>query len=172
MAFHALLFLYQHVLEIELPRIDAVRARRPVRLPVVLSRPEVRQVLDALAGGGLFKLLAELQDGAGLRVLESCRVRVHDVDLGRGQILVRDGKGGKDRVVMLPRSLRGRLAEQVERRRQQHERDQQRGEVRVWLPDALARKYPGAPRELGWQFLFTSRQRSMRCRARGGQCKQ
>jgi integron integrase len=158
-AFNALLFLYQQVLEIELPRIDAVRARRPTRLPVVMARAEVRQVLQAVAGAdGLFKLLAELQYGAGLRVLESCRVRVHDVDLGRGQVLVRDGKGGKDRVVMLPRSLHGRLAEQVERRRQQHARDQARGDVWVWLPDALARKYPRAPQELGWQFLFASRQ--------------
>ena len=160
-ALNGLLFLYQHVLEIELPRIDAVRAKRPLRLPVVMSRPEVRQVLAGVTGaGGLFKLLAELQYGAGLRVLESCRVRVHDVDLGRGQILVRDGKGGKDRVVMLPRSLRGRLAEQIERRKEQHARDQAQGDVWVWLPDALERKYPRAPGELGWQFLFASRQRS------------
>jgi integron integrase len=160
-AFHALLFLYQQVLEIKLPRLDAVRAKRPARLPVVMSRLEVRQVLAGITGAeGLFKLLAELQYGTGLRVLESCRVRVHDVDLGRGQILIRDGKGGKDRVVMLPRSLRGRLAEQIERRRAQHERDQARGEVWVWLPDALARKYPRAPGELGWQFLFASRQHS------------
>jgi integron integrase len=118
-------------------------------------------VLEGVTGAaGLFRLLSELQYGTGLRVLESCRVRVHDVDLGRGQLLVRDGKGGKDRVVMLPRSLRTRLAEQAERRRQQHERDQAQGPVWVWLPDALARKYPRAPGELGWQFLFASRQRS------------
>jgi integron integrase len=166
-AMNALLFLYQQVLEIELPRLDAVRAKRPARLPVVMSRPEVRLVLEAVSGAdGQYKLQAELQYGAGLRVLESCRVRVHDVDLGRGQLLVRDGKGGKDRVVMLPRSLRGRLAEQLERRRQQHARDRARGEVWVWLPDALARKYPRAPGELGWQFLFASRQRS--CDPRSG----
>ncbi len=79
-----------------MPRLDAVRAKRPVRLPAVRSRPEVRQVLEAVEGAeGLCKLLAEMQYGAGLRVLESCRVRVHDVDLGRGQILIRDGKGGQ-----------------------------------------------------------------------------
>jgi integron integrase len=160
-AFSALVFLYQQVLEIELRRIDAVRAKRPARLPVVMSRPEVRQVLQAIGGaGGRFRLLAGLQYRAGLRVLEACRVRVHDVDPGRGQILIRDGKGGKDRVVMLPRSLRDRLAEQIENRRQQHADDLQRGQAWVWLPDALARKYPGAPQELGWQFLFASRQRS------------
>jgi hypothetical protein len=113
-AFNALVFLYRQVLEIDLPRIDAVRARRPARLPVVMSRAEVRQVLEGVTGAcGLFRLLSELQYGTGLRVLESCRVHVHDVDLGRGQLLVRDGKGGKDRVVMLPRSLRTRLAEQL-----------------------------------------------------------
>jgi integron integrase len=159
-AFHALLFLYQEVLGIELPRIDAVRAKRPARLPVVMSRAEVRQVLQAMTGSNLFRLLAELQYGAGLRVLESCRVRVQDLDLGRGQILIRDGKGGKDRVVVLPHSLRTRLAEQLERRREQHARDQAAGPVWVWLPDALARKYPRAAQELGWQFLFASRQRS------------
>jgi integron integrase len=160
-ALSALLFLYQKVLEIDLPRLDAVRAKRPARLPVVMSRPEVRQVLDAVEGAdGLFALLAQLEYGTGMRVLESCRVRVHDVDRGRGQILIRDGKGGKDRIVMLPRSLRESLAGQIDKRRAQHERDLARGRAWVWLPDALARKYPRAPQELGWQFLFASRQQS------------
>jgi Phage integrase, N-terminal SAM-like domain/Phage integrase family len=110
-AFHALLFLYQQVLEIELPRIDAVRARRPERLPVVASRAEVRQVLTAVVGAsGLFRVMAELQYGSGLRLMESCRVRVHDLDLKRAQLLVRAGKGDKDRVVMVPRKLHASLA--------------------------------------------------------------
>jgi integron integrase len=161
-ALNALVFLYHQVLEIDLGRVDAVRAKRPQRLPVVMSRPEVRQVLAAISGAeGLYVLMSELEYGSGLRVLESCRVRVHDLDLGRGQLTVRDGKGAKDRIVMVPRTLRARLAEQIEKRRHVHERDLARGEGWVWLPDALARKYPRAPYDLGWQFLFASRQRSV-----------
>jgi integron integrase len=101
-----------------------------------------------------------LQYGAGLRVEESCRIRVHDLGLDRQQIMVRDGKGAKDRVVMLPRTLRDGLVEQLERRRKLHARDAERGVAWVSLPDALERKYPRAPTELGWQFLFASRQLS------------
>ena len=144
-----------------MPRIDRVRAKRPERLPVVLSRPEVRQVLQAVLGAnGLFKLMAELQYGSGLRVMEACRISVHDGDLTRGQLLVRAGKGDKDRVVMLPHKLRPALVEQVQRRRAQHERDLAGGKAWVELPHALARKYPAAARELGWQFFFASRQSS------------
>jgi integron integrase len=160
-AFNALLFLYQQVLGIELPRLDAVRARRPRRLPTVLSPEEVRQLLDAVRGGeGVFRLMAGLLYGAGLRREECCRLRVHDVDLGRQQIVVRHGKGGKDRVVMLPRSLRPDLERQLAWRRQLHEQDVAAGLARVALPDALARKYPKARQEFGWQFLFASRRRS------------
>ncbi len=159
--FNALLFLYQQVLGIELPRLDAVRARRPKRLPTVLSPVEVRQLLEAVRGGeGLFRTMAGLLYGAGLRREECCRLRVQDVDLARQQIVVRHGKGGKDRVVMLPRSLRPELERQLTWRRQLHERDLAVGLARVALPDALARKYPQAALELGWQFLFASRQRS------------
>jgi integron integrase len=157
----ALLFLYQEVLHIPLPRLDAIRAKRPERLPVVMSRTEVRQVLEAVEGAsGLYQVMCSLQYGAGLRVEESCRLRVHDLDLDRNQITVRDGKGAKDRIVMVPRSLRPRLAKVVEWRRQLHARDLAGGVAWVWLPDALARKYPRAPQELGWQFLFASRQLS------------
>jgi hypothetical protein len=146
-ALSALLFLYHQVLEVQLGRVDAIRARRPERLPVVMSREEVCQVLDGIRGAeGLFQLMCKLQYGSGLRVMESCRVRVHDVDPQRGQITVRDGKGAKDRIVMLPRSLREPLAAQLERRREQHRRDLDQGVAWVWLPDALARKYPNAPR--------------------------
>ena len=114
-AFHALLFLYQQVLEQELPRIDAVRAKRPERLPVVASRVEMRQVLTGIVGAsGLFRLMAERPYGSGLRLLESCRVRVHDLDLPRRQLLVRSGKGDQDRVVMVRCKLESSLAKVLE----------------------------------------------------------
>jgi integron integrase len=160
-AFSAILFLYQQVLNIELPRLDALRARRPVRLPSVLGPEDVRRVLDAVRGGdGVFRLMAGLCYGAGLRREECCRLRVHDVDLRRLQVAVRHGKGGKDRVVMLPRAACAELQRQRAWRQQLHESDVAAGLARVALPDALARKFPRAAGELGWQFLFASRQRS------------
>jgi integron integrase len=153
-AFAALLYLYQRVLEIELPRLDALRARRPERLPVVLSVEEIRALFAELDGIDL--LMAEILYGAGLRVLECCRLRVKDVDFARKQIVVRGGKGEKDRVVPLPMRVEGRLREQVERVKQIHERDFQAGHGRVWLPYALREKFPNADRELGWQYLFPS----------------
>jgi integron integrase len=160
-ALSALLFLYQQVLQVELPRLDAVRARRSQRLPVVLSRTEVRRLLEALDGcSGLYQLLARLMYGTGMRLMECCRLRVKDVDWQRQQILIRQGKGDKDRVVMLPRALRVDLEKQLQERRQQHDKDLARGIAHVPLPDALERKYPHAVRELGWQFLFASRQLS------------
>lgn len=160
-AFNALLFLNREVLGIELPRLDAMRAKRPKRLPTVLSAEEVGQLLAAVRGeDGAFRIMAGLLYGAGLRREECCRLRVQDVDLSRAQIVVRHGKGGKDRVVMLPKSLRGDLERQLAWRQELHERDCAAGLARVALPDALARKYPKAAQEMGWQFLFASRQRS------------
>ncbi len=160
-AFHALLFLYQQVLEIDPGRIDAVRARRGKRLPVVLAAVEVAAVLEHMAGAdGAFQLMGRLLYGCGLRLLECCRLRVKDVQLLRGQIVVRGGKGNKDRVVMLPRSVRADLERQLDWRRRLHERDLARGVARVELPDALERKYPRAAQEIGWQFVFASRQLS------------
>jgi integron integrase len=162
-AFHALLFLYQQVLEIDLGRLDAVRARRPKRLPVVLAAAEVAAVLEHVEGAnGVFRVMARLLYGCGLRLLECCQLRVKDVHLARGQIVVRGGKGNKDRVVMLPRSTRADLQWQLDQRGQLHQRDLARGVARVDLPHALERKYPGAAQELGWQFVFASRQMS-RC---------
>jgi integron integrase len=162
-ALNALVFLYKQVLEIDLGRFDAVRARRPKRLPVVLAPEEVAAVLQQVSGcQGAFLLMARLLYGCGLRLLECCRLRVKDVYLGRGQIVVRAGKGNKDRVVMLPRSARADLERQLGGRRQLHERDLARGVARVDLPEALERKYPRAAQELGWQFVFASRQLS-RC---------
>jgi integron integrase len=160
-ALNALVFLYQQVLEIDLGRFDAVRARRPKRLPVVLAPEEVAAVLHRVQGcDGVFQIMARLLYGCGLRLLECCQLRVKDVHRARGQIVVRAGKGNKDRVVMLPRSVRADLERRLEGRRQLHERDLTRGVARVDLPDALERKYPHAAQELGWQFVFASRQLS------------
>jgi integron integrase len=158
-ALNALVFLYTQVLRRDVGRLDTLRARRSRRLPVVLTPQEVRQVLEAVQGGnGVFRLIADLLYGCGLRLVECCQLRVKDVDLSRGQILVRQGKGDKDRIVMLPRSARPALERQLDWRRQLHEFDLKRQTGRVALPDALARKFPQAAGEVGWQFLFASRQ--------------
>ena len=162
-AFAALLFLYQKVLEIELPALNALRAKRPERLPAVLSVDEVRAILAEL--DGIDRVMAELLYGCGLRILECCRLRVKDVDFARNQIIVRDGKGEKDRVVPLPAKVEDRLREQVEEVRRLHAKDRREGHGRVWLPYALKEKYPSADRELGWQYLFPSSRLSVDPRA-------
>jgi integron integrase len=160
-ALNAIVFLYRDVLDLQLGGVEAVRARRPKRLPVVLAAEEVAAVLAHVEGAeGMFALMARLLYGCGLRLMECCRLRVKDIDLTRNQIMVRQGKGAKDRVVMLPKSVRGDLQGQLDRRRVLHERDMARGVARVELPDALERKYPKAAQELGWQFVFASRQMS------------
>src|SRR5205823_1828650 len=112
---NAILFLYRDVLEIELGKLDAVRARRPKRLPEVLAPEEVAKVLALVEGAhGVFALMARLLYGCGLRLMECCRLRIKDIDLARGQIMVRQGKGAKDRVVMLPKSVRGDLQGQLD----------------------------------------------------------
>jgi len=152
-ALSALLFLYREVLEQELPWLDdIVRAKAPERIPVVLTREEVQAVIDALDGP--FRLRGLLLYGAGLRLLEALRLRVKDVDFGRSQITVRSGKGGKDRVTMLPAAVRRDLAKYLEVVRSQHEADIQAGAGWVELPWALARKYPRAGREWIWQWVF------------------
>jgi integron integrase len=159
-ALGALLFLYRDVLHVDLGPLDAVRARRSRRLPVVLSRDEVRQLLaaiDALGTDEPYGLMARLMYGAGLRLMECCRLRVKDVDLERGQITVRQGKGDKDRAVMLPGPARDPLIRQLRWREALHQRDRARGLGWVSLPDALDRKFPEAPHSLGWQFVFASR---------------
>ena len=153
-AFSAILFLYQQVLEIKLERVEFLRARRPERLPVVLAMEEVRALLDGMTG--THRVLAELLYGSGLRILECCRLRVKDVDFARHQILIRDGKGEKDRVVPLPQRLVTKLRAQLAEVRRVHARDLAAGHGRVWLPYAYAEKWPGADRELGWQYLFPS----------------
>ena len=162
-AFSAILFLYQHILQIELSRIDFLRAKRPDRLPVVLSIEEVRAIIDRMIG--VHRLLVELMYGSCLRILECCRLRVKDVDFGRHQILVRDGKGEKDRVVPLPRRVEERLRGQIADVKAIHQRDLAAGHGRVWLPYAYAAKWPGAAKEFGWQYLFPSSKLSVDPRA-------
>jgi integron integrase len=158
-AFSALLFLYREVLKHDLPWIDQFeRAKRPAKLPVVLTVEEVRTVLAKL--GGTARLMASVLYGCGLRLTECLRLRVKDVDFGYLQITVRDAKGGRDRVTMLPVSLVEPLRRQIEKRRLLHDEDLAEGYGTVFLPTALARKYPNATREFGWQYIFASKTRS------------
>jgi integron integrase len=158
-AFSALLFLYREVLKHELPWIDNIeRARRPAKLPVVFTTQEVHMVLSKLNGPA--RLMANLLYGSGLRLNECVRLRVKDIDFGYLQITVRAAKGGRDRVTMLPVSLVEALRRQIEKRRLVHEEDVAGGFGKVFLPTALARKYPAAAREFAWQYLFASARRS------------
>lgn len=153
-ALSAILYLYKEVLGIDLPWLSEVtRAKKPKKLPVVLTREEVSRLL-LQADGGDMGLVIRLLYGTGMRLLEACRLRVKDVDLSRREIIVRDGKGAKDRVTMLPESLRQPIIEQIERTTEWFARDRAEGLDGVYLPHALARKYPGAPFELGWQYVF------------------
>ena len=158
-ALSALVFLYRQVLEKDLPWLDdMVRAKRPVRLPVVLSREEVSALLGQLQG--THWLMASLLYGAGLRLMECLRLRVKDVDFAYRQILVRDGKGGKDRVSMLPEGSLQALQKQLGHAKRLHEFDLREGFGETHLPYALARKYPKAGFEWGWQYVFPSTKRS------------
>jgi len=154
-ALAALLFLYKGVLELDLPWLaNVTRAKKPKRLPTVLTREEVRRVLDRMEG--TYALMGRLLYGTGMRLMECVRLRVKDVDFARGEIMVRDGKGGKDRVTMLPQSLVPLLQAHMEKRRALYEDDLVQGKASVYLPDALARKYPNAATEWGWQYVFCS----------------
>ena len=164
-ALAALLFLYREVLGIDLPWMDdVVRAKRPRRVPVVLSREEVARLLAMLDGQAW--LMAALLYGTGMRLMECIRLRVKDVDFARNEIVVRDGKGGHDRRVPLPAKLRDALATATARVAVIHGQDLEQGAGEVWLPHALARKYPGASREPGWQYVFPAR--SITADPRGG----
>ena len=152
-ALSALLFLYRVVLEQDLPWLDdVVRAKRPARLPVVLTRDEVRAVLRHLHGPP--RLMGILLYGAGLRLLECARLRVKDIDFARNQLTVRAGKGDKDRATPLPALVKEDLARHLEDVRRQHGQDLRSGAGWVELPWALARKYPNAGRECAWQWAF------------------
>jgi integron integrase len=152
-ALSALLFLYRDVFGHEIPWLDGlVHAKQPRRLPVVLTRDEVRALLGQLQGTP--RLMALLLYGAGLRVLECARLRVKDINFGSNQVVVRAGKGDRDRVTMLPAAVKADLGRHLDRVRRQYEQDLRGGAGWVELPGALMRKYPNAGREWGWQWVF------------------
>jgi integron integrase len=162
----AILFLYREVLNQQIGWVEGVhQAKRPSRLPVVLTKHEVQAVIHRLEGSKW--LMASLLYGCGLRLMECVRLRVKEIDFGYKQIIVRDGKGAKDRVTVLPESLIAPLRLHLERVKALHIRDIAEGFGSVYLPSALARKYPNADRDWGWQYVFPSAKRSID--PRGGQ---
>jgi integron integrase len=155
LALNALVFLFNQVLKKPLGDMgEFARAKRPRRLPVVLTRQEVESVLNCL--NGIYQLMAGLLYGSGLRLMECLRLRVQDVDFGYRQIVVRNAKGGKDRIVPLPQRFSDPLKAHLEQRKTLHQDDLAKGFGEVYLPDALSRKYPNAIREWGWQYVFPS----------------
>ena len=159
-ALNAILFLYRDVLQIQLPWLENVqRAKKPQHLPIVLTRNEVRAVLAQLEGTPW--LMAGLIYGSGLRLLECLRLRVKDLEFQPPQIIVRDAKGQKDRITALPHKLIDPLRSHLAKTKHLHEKDVNDGYGHVYLPFALARKYPSADREWGWQYVFPSSRRSI-----------
>jgi integron integrase len=154
-AFNALLFLFRDVLKVEMGDISGtVRAKRGQKLPVVLSVEEIKSVFEHMSGTAL--LIAHILYGAGLRLMELARLRVKDVDFDMNVITVRSGKGDKDRTTVLPASVKDRLRAHIAKVKSLHEKDLSEGHGEVYLPDALARKYPNAGKVLGWQYVFPS----------------
>jgi integron integrase len=152
-ALNALLFLYDEVLSKKIGLIDGVvRAKRPQRLPVVLTKDEVKRVLDRMNGAP--RLMGFLLYGAGLRLIECCHLRIKDTDFSRNEVVVRSGKGNKDRYTMLPSAVRDSLMQHLRGVKAQHDEDLKNGLGRVSLPNALDRKYPNAGKEWGWQWVF------------------
>jgi integron integrase len=153
-AFNALLFLYRNVLNISLEgeTIDAVRAQKKRNMPVVLTKDEVKKIITLMTGQS--QLMARLLYGSGLRLMECLRLRVHDLDFDMKEISVRDGKGGKDRITLLPEPVQPVLQEHLKRVKLLHDQDLAAGYGAVYLPHALAQKYPNAAKEWGWQYVF------------------
>jgi len=162
-ALSAILFLYRDVLATDLPWVGSFeRSKKPKRLPVVLTTHEVQALLkEADAAPAPVNLIIRLLYGTGMRLMEAVRLRVKDLELTRREIIVRDGKGGKDRVTMLPDSLLDAVRAHLVLRRAWHEQDLLLGKVDVWLPDALAVKYPNASKEWGWQYVFAAKNYSV-----------
>ena len=163
-ALNAIIFLYREVLDIELGDITPVRSKKQRRPPTVLTQGEVQQILRVMEG--THRVMAQLLYGCGLRLMECIRLRIQDFDFGKGRIFVRGGKGGKDRTVVLPEVLRTTLAEHVEKVSLLHAADLRAGFGEVYIPEALARKYPNACREVGWQYVFPAKNRSVDPRSR------
>lgn len=159
-ALSALLFLYRELLHINLPWLDeVVLAKRPARLPVVLTREEVQAVLGRTEG--TYGLMLRLLYGTGMRLMECVRLRVKDVDFSRAEIIVRDGKGAKDRVTMLPQRIAAELQAHLQRRHHLYEDDLAKGMASVYLPNALDRKYTNAENEWAWQYVFVAKSYSI-----------
>ncbi|MBI4675704.1 MAG: integron integrase [Chloroflexi bacterium] len=155
-AMSALLFLYRQVLELDLGNINTLRPNKPTYVPTVLTKEEAKTVIEHLSG--VCALMARLLYGSGLRVSECVQLRVKDLDFGQRQIIIRDGKGDKDRITMLPETLIPPLQEHLEQRRKLYDQDIKHGAGYVELPFALDRKYPNAHREWVWQYVFPSAQ--------------
>jgi integron integrase len=157
-ALSALLFLYRHVLDREIGDLgEVIRARKPRHIPAVMTREEAKAVLSHLKGDKW--LMASLMYGRGMRLMECLRLRVQDVDFARNEILIRDGKGAKDRITMLPESVKAKLQEHLMEVKKIHERDLADGWGRVQMPTALDRKYPHAPADWRWQWVFPQENR-------------
>ena len=155
-AFNSILFLYNHVLDVEMPEdINACRSKKPVRVPTVMTREETLKLIGSMHG--THQLMAKLMYGCGLRVIECVRLRVKDVDFAMKQIVVRDGKGKKDRITVLPDGAKPLLEEHLVYVKRLHQSDLATGYGRVYLPYALARKYPNADRQWGWQYVFPAK---------------
>ncbi len=155
-ALSAILFLYREVLDIKLDWLeDVVRAKKPERLPVVLSKPETNSLLSRM--DGVNRLMASLLYGSGLRLMECLRLRVSDIDFHKKLIIVRNGKGGKDRVTLFPEPLIPLLQDHLQKVKLIHKADLERGAGSVFLPNALDKKYPNAPKEWGWQYVFPAK---------------
>ena len=154
----ALLFLYRYVIGRKVGDLgEVIRARKPMRLPVVMTRDEVKAVINHLTGEK--QLMISLMYGTGLRLMECLRLRIQDIDFSRNEITIRDGKGAKDRMTMLPESLKPLLKDHLQRVKSIHEKDVVEGWGKVQLPDALARKYPNAPIDWRWQWVFPQEKR-------------
>jgi len=159
-ALNALVFLYRRVLDIPInDKIEPIRSKRQKHLPVVLTTDEIQRLFQHMDGNHLF--MAQLIYSTGLRLMECIRLRVQDIDFGQKKIYVRDGKGGKDRITLLPPNLTVQLREQVARVATFHHQDLELGFGEVYLPNALQRKYPNAARERGWQYLFPAKKLSI-----------
>ena len=159
LALCAIIFLYKHVLKKEVGNFSLERAKKPKKLPVVFSREEIKEVLSYLTGTNF--LMANLLYGSGLRPMECVRLRVKDIDFEYGNIIIRDGKGKKDRITVLPEILKEKLKDQINKVLKLHEKDLLEGYGTVYLPDALGKKYPNAKREAGWQYIFPASQISL-----------
>ena len=159
-AFNALLFLYRHTLHKEVDDLTAVvRAKRKINLPTVLSRDEAKSLLSYL--NGVYLLMGQLMYGCGLRLTECLRLRIKDIDFENNLLMVRSGKGEKDRALMIPEKIREELAKHVASVKEIHGQDLKMGYGEVSLPDALGKKYPGAPKEWGWQWVFPTEKLSV-----------